>query len=371
MQTITLNKSAYRVVGSTASWALLLLCMLLLTACGAHSQVKTSGYSDHISASGFTNSDGSQQDKPFSDLLKWQWQRFKADLPKPPQQQLASAAIDAAAIRDNCNAGQCAKPQAVWLGHATVLLQAGGSNLLFDPIFSKRASPLGFLGPKRANPPALAPADLPYIDAVFISHNHYDHLDKSSVVTLSQQTGGSPRFFVPLGLAQWFRDAGIDNVVELDWWDKGHMSGADIHFVPAHHWSARGLFDRNQSLWGGWVATTSDGRFYFAGDTGWSDDFAAIGARFPGIDLAAIPIGAYAPRWFMGSQHVDPAQAVDIFQAVGAQRAFGMHWGTFELTDESLDQPPKDLAQALERANFDTQRFRVLKLGQTMALRND
>ena len=339
------------------------LLVVVLSACSTYGPV------DRVPAGGFTNSDGTQQDKPLSDLLKWQWQRWRDDLPKPPSLQLQALPVDTVSVKSNCTNGRCIKPQALWLGHATVLLQAGGSNLLFDPVFSQRASPVGFLGPKRANPPALKPNDLPYIDAVFISHNHYDHLDKASVLALSQQVGGSPRFFVPLGLATWFQDIGIDNVVELDWWDKGHMSGADIHFVPAHHWSARGLFDRNETLWGGWVATTADGRFYFAGDTGWSDDFASIGARFPGIDLAAIPIGAYAPRWFMGSQHVDPAQAVDIFKAVGAQRAFGMHWGTFELTDESLDQPPRDLAQALENASVSREDFKVLRLGASMPLR--
>ena len=203
--------------------------------------------------------------------------------------------VDLTALKANCNHGQCAKPQAIWLGHASVLLQAGGSNLLFDPVFSERASPFAFVGSKRHNPPPIAAKDLPYIDAVFISHNHCDHLDKASVLTLSQQPGGSPRLFVPLGLATWFKDLGMSNVVELDWWDKGRMSGVDIHFVPAHHWRARGLLDKNKSLWGGWIVTTADGRFYFAGDTGWSEDFVNIGQCFPGIDVAAIPIGAYAP----------------------------------------------------------------------------
>lgn len=217
----------------------------------------------------------------------------------------------------------------MWLGHDTGLLQAGGSNLLFDPVFSERASPFSLIGPKRHNPPPVAVKDLPYMDAVFISHNHYDHLDKTSVLTVSQQPGGSPRLFVPLGLATWFKDLGMNNVVELDWWDKGHMSGADIHFVPAHHGSARGLFDTNKSLWGGWIATTADWRFYFAGDAGWSDDFVDIGQRVPGIDLAAIPIGAYAPRWFMGEQHVNPKEAVDLYQASGAKRlgtSLGYSW---------------------------------------------
>ena len=276
-----------------------------------------------------------------------------------------------------------------------MLLQNNGVNLLTDPIFSERASPFSFIGPNRKVSPALSIAQLPHIDVVLISHNHYDHLDTDSVQRLNAQPGGPPLFLVPLGLKDWMHDRGIDNVREMDWWEGASVDGLEIDFVPAQHWSARGLFDRAETLWGGWVvrpasasglasktaiASAADtptpksaagepGRpfsFYFAGDTGYSRDFAEIGRRYGGFDLAMIPIGAYAPRWFMHNQHIDPAEAVQIHRDVHARQSIAMHWGTFELSDEPLDEPPRLLHDAMEKAGLPQQQFVVLRHGQTL-----
>jgi L-ascorbate metabolism protein UlaG (beta-lactamase superfamily) len=201
-----------------------------------------------------------------------------------------------------------------------------------------------------------------------ISHNHYDHLDLDSVRRLAAQSGGSPRFYVPLGLDAWFRDAGIGNVVELDWWESRVEKGLTIHCVPVQHWSKRTLTDRDQTLWSGWVFEHPSFRAFFSGDTGYSRDFADIGRRFGGFDFAALPIGAYEPRWFMSAYHVNPEEAVRIQDDLHARIALGIHWGTFEMTDEPLDEPPQALARALAQRGRGKEHFFVLMHGETRRL---
>jgi N-acyl-phosphatidylethanolamine-hydrolysing phospholipase D len=307
-------------------------------------------------------------------VLKWQWERLTQGLPKPPANDYRFPVLkpDLGWLKANKD-----MPSVTWIGHATALLQLGGKNVLTDPMFSERASPFTFIGPRRKVPLPVQIAELPHIDLVVISHNHYDHLDRASVEQLNRQDGGPPLFLVPLGLRDWFRALGIDNVREMDWWDKTSLDKLDITFVPATHWSARSLFDRSETLWGGWVLQASAPAHadrgapftvYFAGDTGYSKDFQDIGARFPHVDLALIPIGAYAPRWFMQGQHVDPAQAVQIHRDVHATRSIGIHWGTFELADEPLDEPPQALATAMQQANLPPEQFVTLKHGETLKL---
>ena len=262
-----------------------------------------------------------------------------------------------------------------WIGHATALLQLDGVNILTDPVFSDRASPFSFVGPKRRMPPGLAIAELPHIDAVVISHSHYDHLDLASVRALNKQAGGPPHFLVPLGIKRWLSKQGINNAEELDWGDRTRVAGLDFWFLPATHWSARGIGDRNETLWGGWAVKTAPGAahpfsIYFAGDTGYSGDFKRIGAAFGCFDLALIPIGAYAPRWFMAGEHIDPEEAVKVFQDIGAKKAIGIHWGTFELSDEPLDEPPKKLEAAAHAAGLPDGVFSVLRHGQMIRLNN-
>jgi N-acyl-phosphatidylethanolamine-hydrolysing phospholipase D len=266
-------------------------------------------------------------------------------------------------------------PAATWIGHATTLMQAGGLNILTDPIFSQRASPVRFAGPERVQPPGLRVHELPHIDVVVISHNHYDHLDRASIVALAQQAGGPPLFLTPLGLKVWLRELQITNAVELDWWQHHVFNGVEFHCTPAQHWSARGGHDRNKTLWCAWSVLGADCHWFFSGDTGYSQDFADTCRFFAdrqgeaqggGFDFALIAVGACLPRWFMGLQHVDLNEAVQIHLDLGAKRSLGVHWGTFSLSDEPLDQPLHELAAARDAKGVTEQQFFIVPIGATV-----
>jgi N-acyl-phosphatidylethanolamine-hydrolysing phospholipase D len=326
----------------------------------------------HHARDGFRNTTGAQVDKPFSWLLRWKWEAWRAGLPQPPRQATPVVAPQLRALLRNNRGGRMGQPSATWIGHATVLVQSGGLNILTDPVFGERASPLSFAGPLRAQPPGIALSDLPPIDVVLVSHNHYDHLDRGSVMQLNARSQGQTLFLVPLGLKAFFADAGIANVIELEWWDVRRVAGIDFQLVPVQHWSARSLWDRNETLWGGWAVFAPDLRWYFSGDTGYSRYFRDTRERLAAherdgtlFDLALLAIGAYEPRWFMREQHMDPAQALQARSDLGARRAIGIHWGTFQLTDEALDQPPRDLAAARGRQGVAEQDFFVLPIGGT------
>ncbi|MEJ8836951.1 MBL fold metallo-hydrolase [Ramlibacter sp. AN1133] len=334
----------------------------------------------HHTPEGFRNVTGAQVAKPFSSLLRWKWDAWREGLPPDPGQptpvvlpavQLLKANTEPVR-RVGAQAARPPLPSATWIGHATVLVQSAGLNILTDPVFSERASPVSFLGPKRAQPPGIALADLPPIDVVLVSHNHYDHLDRLSAVQLNERSGGRTLFLVPLGIKAFLERQGVTNVVELDWWDVHRFQGVEFHLVPVQHWSARGLDDRYQTLWGGWSVFAPDLRWYFSGDAGYSMHFAQTRERFASharegtlFDLALLAIGAYAPRWFMADQHMDPADAVRAHKDLGARRSLGIHWGTFQLTDEALDQPPIALAAARQAQGVAEQDFFVLPIGGT------
>ena len=255
-----------------------------------------------------------------------------------------------------------------WIGHATALLRIGGMNVLTDPNFSERASPVSWAGPKRQVPTPYAIDQLPHIDAVLISHNHYDHLDEASVLALNQQAGGPPLFLVPAGLGPWFAERGITSVRSLEWWQSERLGPLTVHAVPAHHWSARGLTDRNRSHWAGWVVQGAGKSAYFAGDTGYSQDFTVIGEKLGPFDLALLPVGAYEPRDFMREQHIDPSEAVAIHRDVRAKVSVGIHWGTFDMADEALDAPLTELPRARQQAGLPDSAFRLLTHGETLVL---
>lgn len=298
------------------------------------------------------------------DFLKWQWARWRGDVPGPETYDFPLAANDPAYLRANGS-----DTTLTWIGHATVLLQVAGRNILTDPVFSERASPFTWMGPRRAVAPGIALDQLPRIDLVLISHNHYDSLDVASVRALHARAGGAQTLFVvPLGLKDWFTDLGITHVVELDWWQTHQASALTVTAVPAQHWSKRTLFGRNETLWEGFVVQAERFRFYFAGDSGYSPDFKLIGERLGPFDLAAIPIGAYEPRWFMRHHHMNPEEAVQVHRDVRARRSVGVHWGTFVLSDEPLDEPPLRLAQARQAARLPADAFRVLEHGETIRL---
>jgi N-acyl-phosphatidylethanolamine-hydrolysing phospholipase D len=333
----------------------------------------------HHRPDGFQNNYTEATDKSRGDFLSWQWQRLRSGLPKPPAQPTPVVAPDLKFVSANNGAGQ--QPAITWIGHATALVQMGGLNLLTDPHFSERASPVQFAGPKRYQPPGIALKDLPRIDLVLLSHNHYDHLDTASVKTLNAQAGGPPLFLVPLGVKKWMAAQGITNVQQMDWWDSRSMktqSGeVEVHFTPVQHWSARGLSDRRGSLWGGFAVFANHLHLYVGSDTAYSKDFADTRERFAarqtaalggGFDVALLSIGAYEPRWFMKDQHANPQEAVQMHLDLQAKKSIGIHWGTFDLTDESLDQPPKDLAAARAAKNLPQEAFDVMAIGQTLKL---
>jgi N-acyl-phosphatidylethanolamine-hydrolysing phospholipase D len=293
----------------------------------------------------------------------WKWEQWREGVPKPPPGgwNLPHRRADVAALRANESG-----PTVTWIGHSSFLVQLAGANVLFDPQFSERASPVPFAGPKRAVPLPLAIEELPRIDVVAISHNHYDHLDLATVRALARQPTGSPLFLVPLGLADWFRERGIDRVEELGWWQSRGAGALTFTLVPVQHWSKRTLWDANETLWGGWVLEGGGLRVIHAGDLGYSKDTRDIGERLGPFDLALIPIGAYAPRWFMKAHHVDVPEAIQVRRDLRAARAIGMHWGTFaDLTDEPLDEPPRVLEAQRREAGLAKDEFDVLQVGET------
>ncbi len=268
---------------------------------------------------------------------------------------------DPQALRNNPG-----EPRMTWIGHASFLVQIAGVNVLIDPHFSGRASPVPLVGPRRIVALPLAIEELPPVHVVLISHNHYDHLDEATVRALATREGGGPLFLVPLGLREWFAGKGIDRVRERDWWDSHDEGPLRFTFVPVQHWSKRTLRDTNRSLWGGWVVEGAGLRLIHTGDLGYSQDARDIGSRLGPFDVALIPIGAYAPRWFMKTHHVDVPEALKVRADLRAERAIGMHWGTFEnISDEPLDEPPAWLERERAAAGLGRDRFDVMKVGET------
>jgi L-ascorbate metabolism protein UlaG (beta-lactamase superfamily) len=246
------------------------------------------------------------------------------------------------------------------INHSTVLLQQDGVNFLTDPIWSKRASPLTWIGPGRRRSPGVQWEDLPRIDIVLLSHNHYDHLD---LVTLRRLADRGSQFVVPLGVARLLRWWSIGSVHEMDWGQSFAVGRTTIHSVPAMHFSARGLFDRNRTLWCGYVIEGGSRTIYFAGDTGFGDHFAHIRERFGPPGAALLPIGAYEPRWFMSAVHMSPEQAIRAHEILGARTSIAIHHGTFQLADEALEDPKRRLADCGQPDSF-----LVLNNGQSATL---
>lgn len=261
-----------------------------------------------------------------------------------------------------------------WIGHATFLIEYAGLNILTDPHFSKRASPVQWAGPARTTQPALSIEDLPHIDVVVVSHDHYDHLDLNSVRALKQkQASKPPMYMVPLKVGRWLSRQGIKDWIELDWWQSTKHLGWQFTSVPVQHFSGRGAI-QNNTLWAGWVLEAPESspyRLLFVGDSGYSSDFKEIGRRFAPFDLSLIPIGAYEPRWFMREVHVNPEEAVRIHLDVGSKKSIAMHWGSFILTDEPMDQPPLHLQQAKQKLNVEDSEFVVVDHGARIPIHGE
>jgi len=326
----------------------------------------------HHRPDGFNNLhvDNRRADAP--SFWRWQWERLRTELTADEPGRIGRVVLDAARLRDNRG-----DVTVTWIGHSTVLWQIGGLNILTDPHFGARASPVSFAGPRRLVPLPATLDDLPRIDAVLISHNHYDHLDRGTVRALAAQPGGPPLFVVPLGVDLWMRDEGIGNVRRMDWWDRivlpGPAGEVVVHFVPAQHWSSRTPWDRDAALWGGFVVEGAAGenayRMLFAGDTGYSPDFKRLGEHFGGFDFALIPVGCYEPRWFHAGMHVNEDEAVRIHLDVQSRLSMGIHWGTFRLCDEPVHAPLDELPRARARHGVHEEAFVLFKMGQTRLLR--
>ena len=306
----------------------------------------------------FQHDKGHRHDKGFFDVLALagRFMTREADPAETEGFPVMSAA-------DNAAPGD-ADDAVTWIGHATLLFEHAGKTVLTDPMFSKRASPVSFSGPKRVVPPARQLDELPDIDLVVISHAHYDHLDMPILRQLAALQSDIT-VIAPLGVGRYVREAGFTDVRELDWWQAAELPGMTVTATPSRHWSSRSFFDRNKTLWAGFMIRFADDfQFYFAGDTGYSTDFEETRNRLGEADLAAIPIGAYEPRDFMVESHCTPEEAVQIFRDLGARLAVAIHWGTFKLTLEPLAEPPVRLDQAMRDAGLDTADFRALTHGE-------
>ena len=254
-------------------------------------------------------------------------------------------------------------PSITWIGHSTLLVQLDGLNVVTDPHWGARASPVSWGGPRRLSPPGLAFEDLPQIDVVIISHDHYDHLDLATVKSLAEKH--NPLFLVPLGLKAWFADNGMSRVEELDWWQEHEYHGVRFVCVPAQHFSQRTLWAGNTRLWATWAVLSREHRLYFSGDTGYFTGFKEIGKRLGPFDVAALAIGAYEPPEIMKSVHLTPEEAVQAFFDLNARTLLGIHWGTFDLAEEPLDEPPGRMLAEARRRGIDFERAWILKIGET------
>ena len=300
-------------------------------------------------------------------MLRWRLQRWHHPVPPDPP----STAFDRAEPQPALPVAPPGELRITWVGHATFLLQFGGLNLLTDPVWSARASPIRWLGPTRLVPAALPFDRLPPIDVVVLSHDHYDHLDGPTVQALHERFADRITWVTPLRYARWFARHGVHRVAELDWWQSATLAGGfRITAAPARHWTRRGPWDTMRRLWASFALAAPDGtRVYFAGDSGYAPFYSEVAARCGPFDAVLMPIGAYEPRWFMHAAHMNPEEAVQAWVDLGAAGVFvPMHWGTFRLTDEGAFEPPRRLRAAWSRRALPETLLRVLRHGETLRL---
>ncbi|GAB3541665.1 MBL fold metallo-hydrolase [Spirosoma fluminis] len=319
----------------------------------------TGPVSDHFDGKEFQNLNGVKP-KGFLELTGWlfnrertqPWGAFHDDKPGPPPPRRVTGH----------------DVRVTFINHSTVLLQFDGLNVLTDPVYYERVSPFQFAGPKRNRPPGIRFDDLPKIDILLLSHNHWDHLDIGTMERLCARD--QPKVYCPLGVKTFLDEHGCGNVTEMDWRQAvTYNDSTRIHCVPAQHFSGRGIFDRNATLWAGYIVDSkAAGKLYFVGDTGYDPFLKEIGNQFGPLRLALIPIGAYKPPFFMAPIHCSPAQAVQIHQDVRAEQSVAIHFGTFPLADDGEDEPVTDLANALTAAGIPYDRFKALKSGESLVM---
>jgi L-ascorbate metabolism protein UlaG (beta-lactamase superfamily) len=316
----------------------------------------TPARSDHFNGKTFFNP-GEASDRGLLDLLRWKLTSRAA--PWPGRVDVAPVSLPPAPAPEGV--------AATWIGQSTYLLRSAGATLLTDPVYSQVAGPVSWAGPRRVAPPAVAFSGTPRVDAVLLSHDHYDHCDLPSLRLLAGRD--DPLVVAPLGHSGLLAAAGVRRVAELDWWESCTAGGAEVTLVPALHWCRRRPFATNVRLWGGFMVRTGGRLVYFAGDSGYDESlFRGIGRRCGAPDLALIPIGAYEPRWFMKDAHMNPAEAVRVHLDVGAKRSAAMHWGTFQLTDEGYEEPVRALSEALEAAGIPPADFSAPGLGRSVVV---
>ena len=334
--------------------AVVILAFLIILGIGYYLSVP--GYkgpvTDHFDGKKFHNPSGKPA-KGLREVFKFMREERGAWIPEP----------DAPVRNDPFGLTEGNKDTITFVNHSTFLIRSNGINILTDPVWSERCSPFAWVGPKRLRPPGVAFQCLPNIDLVLLSHNHYDHLDLPTVKRIKQAY--DPTFIVPLGMRKFLNRKGITKVMELDWWGKTDFSGLEITATPANHFSSRGMFDRDTTLWCGFLIKSSARTIYFVGDTGYSDIFREIGTRAGTVDIACIPIGAYEPKWFMSPIHVSPEEAVRIHKEVGSLRSLAMHFGTFPLANEGSGTAQHALLREIESQGIDQDAFFIPKEGVT------
>jgi N-acyl-phosphatidylethanolamine-hydrolysing phospholipase D len=337
-----------------------LVPFLVLVACASAGTEGVAGRlpAHHVPGGGFRNLDPAFS-RPSG------WTRWTFILRRSWQTLTAPRAFDAPRVANDGAALRAVPPPAAltWIGHATLLVQVDGLAILTDPQWGERAGPTSWIGPRRLSPPGLAFESLPHVDVVVISHDHFDHLDLPTVRRLAATH--DPLFLVPLGLKAWFRDNGMGHVEELDWWQAYEHRGVRFVCVPAQHFSQRSLWDGSRRLWASWVIAGRERRLYFGGDTGYFDGFKEAGRRLGPFDVAALAIGAYTPAEIMKTVHTTPEEAVQAFVDLDARAMLGIHWGTFDLAEEPLDEPPVRMRADFERRRLDPARAWILKIGET------
>ena len=312
--------------------------------------------SDHFDGKRFFNPWGVNANKSLWDVMLWKIKGDAKARPTPPVPNTATARL----LKASATPASLSSPIHITsIGHATVLIQARNLNILTDPQLSDRASPVSFAGPTRIRKPGLTLDELPQIHYVVVSHNHYDHLDLPSLVALHKKF--KPVFVVPLGNGALLRDVGLDSVIELDWW----QSHQEITLVPVQHWSARGVMDRNESLWGGFVFSLAQKKIFFAGDTGYGPHFKMIREKMGPMDISLLPIGAYEPRWFMKDQHMNPEDAVQAHLDLESRHSLAIHFETFQMTDEAFEEPRKALLDSIGRRDPKLPPFTAPQIGGT------
>ncbi|MFA6467791.1 MAG: MBL fold metallo-hydrolase [Bacteroidota bacterium] len=316
-----------------------------------------SGLPPHHGENGFINTDPDFTEAEFTDMAPWILKKLPASFSSAEKVEIPYEYNDGTLIGENRS------HTVTWIGHSTALIQMEGKTFLTDPVWSSRVGPFRWAGTARISEPGLEIEKLPPIDFILISHNHYDHLDESSIEEIVDRNP-NVKFFVPLRVRDWFEERGIRNVEELDWWEGASFNGLKIICTPAQHFSGRWLNDRNQTLWCSWTVLGKK-RLYFGGDSGYCSHFKNIGAKFGPFDLTMIPIGAYAPEKLMKPVHMGPDDAVQTFLDLRGKKMLAIHWGAYVMTDEPMDEPPKRLAHAVAQKQFSKDDIWVLKIGET------